>query len=285
MLVDETTGFHIRELLTYLESQQWDEFVFPGMSPSSIGGDRRDFGERMGEFYVLIDALRASYYVDLDKVRAAEMDFMKLLSANKRSQIRRSIKQYELDGNVEVDESRNLDEALAMFDEMVALHQKEWQRRGEPGVFSNNYMLRFHKALIRSRFDRGEIQLLKIGTDSKVIGYLYSFVYCGDVLFYQSGFNYEAENVYRPGLVSHYYAVLHNAGRGAKTYDFLAGEAEYKKSLSTDTTPMYWMRWIRRRPRYYFEKNVLALKKYVLGMPGLAKKLMRLRNLLRSARG
>lgn len=284
ILSDAASGPFVQELSNYLESQDWDEFILPGMSPEFLQriGMLDDNGS--GRFHVLSDEISNSYYVNLEKIRAAGMDFMKLLSSNKRSQIRRSIKQYELDGKVEIKEAQNLDEALAMFDELVAMHQKEWNRRGQPGVFSNQYMLQFHRELIRSRFEHHEIQFLKIGAGEKAIGYLYCFMYHGDVLFYQSGFSYSTENVYRPGLVSHYYAILHNAAKGMKTYDFLAGESDYKKSLSTDSISMYWMRWIKSRRRLSIEKGILALKDRVKSMPGLANQLKRLRNSLRSAR-
>jgi hypothetical protein len=285
MLSDTTAGPLIQELSDYLGTLVWDEFILPGMSPGGLQDVEAINTVSPERFQVLSDTVSDSYYVDLEKIRAAGMDFMKLLSANKRSQIRRSIKQYELDGKVEAEEARGMDEALVMFDEMVAMHQAEWNRRGEPGVFSSRYLVQFHRELIRSRFDHHEIQLLKVRNNLKTIGYLYSFVYRGDVLFYQSGFSYNTENVYRPGLVSHYYAILHNTVKGMKTYDFLAGEADYKRSLSTNIVKMYWMRWIKSPRRYRIEKNLLALKNHVKSMPGLAKKVKRIRNWIRSARG
>jgi CelD/BcsL family acetyltransferase involved in cellulose biosynthesis len=141
------------------------------------------------------------------------------------------------------------------------LHQIEWKKRGEPGAFSNEYFYLFHRELIRTRFDRNEIQLLRIRSGTITIGILYSFVYQGDVLFYQSGFRYSTENVHRPGLVSHYLAVLHNARKGMKTYDFLAGDSAYKSSLSTDSTTMCWLRFVRNRRRLCLEKNLLVFKR------------------------
>lgn len=284
ILMDSAAESSMPELFDYLEGLTLDEFILPGMSSGFIEDGLIPYYKHTEGFQVLLDAVRNSYYVDLDKIRVAGMDYMRLLSSNKRSQIRRSIKQYELDGVVKVEESHSVDDALAMFDEMVAMHQKEWNRRREPGVFSNPYMLQFHQALIRSRFHHNEIQFLKISNASNIIGYLYCFVYRGDVLFYQAGFSYAVDNVYRPGLVSHYYAIVHNAARGMKTYDFLAGEAEYKKSLSTDTVPMYWARWIRGRQRLAIEKNILALKDHIKTQPRLADILLKMSKWLRSIR-
>lgn len=284
ILNDATAGAFFRELCAYLNNLRWDEIVLPGLSSEFFRGSEAPGADYSGNFYVLFDAIENSYYVDLEKIRSAGMDLLKLLSANKRSQIRRSIRQYELQGPVQIEEAASADEALAMLEDLAAAHQREWNRRGEPGVFSNRYLRQFHQELVRARFDYGEIQLLKISANAKPIGYLYNFVYRENVLFYQSGFQYGAENVYRPGLVSHYYAILHNAAKGLKTYDFLAGESEYKKSFSTDSTQMYWMRWIKNPRRYFIEKNIIAVKNRVKSTPDLAKRIKRMRNWIRAAR-
>jgi CelD/BcsL family acetyltransferase involved in cellulose biosynthesis len=86
------------------------------------------------------------------------------------------------------------------------------------------------------------------------IGYLYNLVYDKNVLFYQSGLNYSGSNIYRPGLISHYYAIIHNAQKGMDVYDFLAGDSDYKKSLSTNSCRMYWARLVKGKPRLYLGK-------------------------------
>lgn len=164
-----------------------------------------------------------------------------------------------------------------MFDEMVEFHQREWKRRSRPGAFSNQFFYGFHRNLIVNRFDSGEIQLLKIHNEGMVIGYLYNFLYQGNVLFYQSGFNYTDGNSHRPGLVSHYMAILYNASLGYFNYDFLAGEAQYKESLSTTTSSMYWLRLFRTQPRYQVEAVLHNLKQKIATMPVVMEKLKQIR--------
>jgi CelD/BcsL family acetyltransferase involved in cellulose biosynthesis len=47
------------------------------------------------------------------------------------------------------------------------------------------------------------------------------------------------------------------------TYDFLAGDAEYKRSLATDSVPMYWVRLIRSRQRYGLETGSKKIKQAI----------------------
>lgn len=259
ILIDPTYHLRIGDLLDYMYTLKWDEFCFPGIS-SNLTSDFNLLADNGDNFRLIIDETRNSFFVELQKIRDAKMDYLQLLSSNKRSQIRRSIKQYELEGNIEVHAAENAEEALLMLDRLSSLHQQEWTKRGENGAFSNKYLFQFHKDLIRSRFDNHEIQLLHIYNEKRTIGYLYNFVYHDNVLFYQSGLNYSAENIYRPGLVSHYFAIMHNAKAGLATYDFLAGDSTYKSSLSTNSTPMYWARLIKNHTRYEFEKSIIKIK-------------------------
>lgn len=284
MLVDPSVSLNQDKLFDYLDTLAWDEFILAGTSSRFVSEYNLLDNTSRRDYYILVDKIVNSFFVELDKIRQAGMDYLKLLSSNKRSQIRRSIKQYEIDGDVQVRESENLDEALLMFDNLVSLHQQEWKKRGRPGAFSNKYLLQFHKDLIQSRFDQKEIQLLHIYNNKMTIGYLYNFTYRQDVFFYQSGFNYLAENTYRPGLVSHYFAIMHNVMKNMSTYDFLAGDSAYKSSLSTNSVPMYWFRLLKGKQRFYIEKSIVSVKDKLKSMPKIETRLKNINYWLASFR-
>ena len=256
----------IDAFVEYINKLKWDEFVLPGITNDFLAGINISKQFRDFKFHTFADETSSSFYVELQKIRDVNMDFLKLLSANKRSQVRRSIKQYELEGKIQVEEAETLEQALFMFQGLVVFHQEEWNKRGEPGVFSNQYVYQFHLDLIRSRFAHKEIQLLQIRNDKMTIGFLYCFVYQNEVLFYQCGFCYTEGNVFRPGLVSHYYAIKHNAQRNMKTYDFLAGGEAYKSSLSTNSVPVYWVRLMKNGFRLLLTKEFRDLKSNIKSM-------------------
>lgn len=247
-------------LFGHLNSISWDEFRMPGVSSDFVSDfnlvENINHGPR-----VLVDEVVNSFFVDLQKIRDAGMDYLRLLSANKRSQIRRSIKQYEAEGKIEIREAESPEESVTMLGQLAALHQQEWEGRGKPGSFSNNYFRQFHTNLIQNRHRENEIQLLHVFNKKGTLGFLYNFIHDGNVLYYQSGFNYSDGNVYRPGLVSHYFAIIHNAEKGLATYNFLAGNSSYKSSLSTNSNSMYWVRFIKNRWRFYFEKKLASLRR------------------------
>lgn len=273
ILVVKGKETQIPSLLSYISGLSWDELIIPGADQGFI--EKFRFTENPSGVYFFIEEEANSFFVDLETVRKNNMDFLSLLSTNRRSQIRRSIKQYETNGGViEIKAAQNVDEASVMFEQLVAFHQQEWLSRGLAGAFSNNYLYQFHRNLISSRFGHGEIQLLHIFNKKMTIGYLYNFVYEDRVLLYQSGFNYQAgnANTYRPGIVSHYYAIVYNASQKMLKYDFLAGDDAYKRSLSTGSEKMYWLRLVKSPYRLFLMKFSRSLKEKFTAIVKLLKK-------------
>ena len=111
------------------------------------------------------------------------------------------------------------------------------------------------------------MQLLKISSGDEDVGYLYNFVHNKIVYAYQSGFIYIKQAKYKPGLVSHYLAIQYNIQVCNDRYDFLAGDNQYKRSMSTSTASMYWLIIQRPSIKYFLEemsikmKNILTVSK------------------------
>ncbi|MBL8092510.1 MAG: hypothetical protein JNJ43_19405, partial [Anaerolineales bacterium] len=62
---------------------------------------------------------------------------MQLLSSNRRSQLRRSLKQYGAEENIHIHESATVEEALGLLNKLAEYHQIEWKKRGWDGAFAN----------------------------------------------------------------------------------------------------------------------------------------------------
>jgi len=174
-----------------------------------------------------------SYWTNLEKIQSDD-EYLALISKNKRSQIKRSIKEYEKQGSIKIEFAKDLGQAKDYLKELESLHQKEWVKRGEAGAFSNSFFVNFHTKLIERCFDQNEVMLCRIFTESEDIGYFYYFIHNNEALFYQSGLNYKENNKYRPGLVSHFIATNYFSKNNYDKYNFLAGGSQYKRSLSTN---------------------------------------------------
>ncbi len=199
------------------------------------------------------------YAVDLGRVRDAG-DFLALLSGNSRYQIRRSMRDYEQAGPLQVTVARTRDEARQCFDRLAGLHQASWRSRGQTGAFARDHFCRFHRRLIEREFASGTIQLSRICAGEQEIGYLYNFVHHGRVYAYQSGFAYANDGKRKPGLVCHALAVSLCARQGLVTYDLLAGDSQYKRTLATGGGEMVWLSLQRPRMRFRLEHRARRLR-------------------------
>ncbi len=243
-----------------LSRGDWDELVLRRLD-TIVGLEPA----RAARKTALIEELRApSHFVDLRALRDAGTPYLAAVSGNTRYQIKRALKEYAKQGALWVGQAQTTAEALDYLARLKGLHQAYWVERGEPGAFANDFFDRFHQALVAARFAHGEIQLLRIGTEAEVIGYLYNFVHDGQVYNYQSGFRYGSSPLLKPGIASHYLAIEHNLQHGAARYDFLAGDYRYKKSLGTHASEMIWAVVQRERLRFQAEDAFRRLKRRLL---------------------
>lgn len=236
---------------------KWDVFLMTRCS--SMYQPNLISNENLNKKYDVKTERSRSYYVDLEKIRRNDYDYLALLSQKRRNKIRRTIKEYEKIGEIRVRIAESVEEALEIFDELIMLHQKRWTERGSRGVFSSEYIIDFNKDLVSKRFEYGEIQLIKISAGDHTLGCLYTIIYNQKVLGGQCGFNYIPGNLYSPGIVCHYYSILHNADIGLNSYDFMDGEAQYKESLSTNYNEIQTTVIRKRNIKFRIENNLAKL--------------------------
>lgn len=222
----------------------WDELVLPAL-------DRTALAAVPPGVEIAIDREVASPYVDLARVR--ERGYLALLSGETRAQIRRARRGA---GEIRVEIARDLGEAFQIYNELVALHGARWRARGQLGAFADPWCDRFHRRLIATRFAHGEIQLLRVVAGGRTLGCLYNLVAHDQIAFYQSGFAAVDDPRIKPGFLCHAAAIEHTAELGRATYDFLGGDARYKRSLATGATQLVWARLVRPRLRFRVERWV-----------------------------
>ncbi len=183
-----------------------------------------------------------AWFIDLARIRDAGGDYLATCSANTRQQLRRSNRFFEADGPITLQHAESLKSAHAMLDQMAALHQAIWERRGKPGSFAEPWFGRFHHALIEAGFPRGEVTVARISSGENIIGFLYNFTWQKWVSAYQSGFVYrDDENRAKPGLTCHLAAIRDALEQGFEGYDFLAGDDRYKRSLADESNSQFWL--------------------------------------------
>ncbi|MGA7924668.1 MAG: GNAT family N-acetyltransferase [Candidatus Sulfotelmatobacter sp.] len=244
----------------YLRTLEWDEFTVEGICPGPVVSwlQTNAFPELPASITV-----RPSFYVDLDRLRQFNISLESSLSPNTRQQLLRSLRLYGKQGAIRTEVARDLPRAEEFFDEMTQLHRITWKARGEPGAFASARRLAFHRVLIRRAFARGAIQMLRVTVGDETVGILYNFIQKGKVYFFQSGFNYSPNKHLKPGLVTHTCAIQHCLEQGFDDYDFLAGEARYKRSFANDCRPLAWVVFARPSIKLALIEFLRALKRRV----------------------
>jgi CelD/BcsL family acetyltransferase involved in cellulose biosynthesis len=230
-----------RSLLHLNEADwQWDELHVSGVEISQALV-YIDASVRAG-LKPVVRAEHPYFFVDLAELRDTQVSYLSTLSANTRHQVRRSMRLYEgRDGVLQATFASTSDEAVEYFEVLKEVHQQCWIERGKPGAFANQRLTDFHRTLIEECFGNGEVQLVRVHAGDLDFGYLYNFVMDGVVSNYQTGFRYDADSRFKPGLVSHALAVEKNIEMGNSVYDFLMGEQRFKRSLARHEAMMQWL--------------------------------------------
>ena len=232
--------------LVELLPADWDEVVLPAVPEAAIGPIRG----------LQIDRATIAPYVDLAKVRAS--GYLPIVGANTRAQLRRARKNC---GPLRTERAQTVNDAFAIYDELVALHAASWHARGCPGAFADPWFDAFHRRLIAERFPAGEIELVRVCTRERTLGCLYNFVWRGRVVFYQSGIAPPRDPHDKPGYVCHAEAIEAAAAAGHDIYDFGSGSTSYKERLATDAVTLVWARIQRPRARFAIEQHLRAWKR------------------------
>lgn len=184
--------------------------------------------------------------VDLRAAKACGGEVLRLLSANTRYQVRRSLRGY---GSIRTEYAETVAEALDILDDLVGLHAARWRAAGSLGAFAGGRQLAFHRQLITRLLPSGRVVLFRVRNQDGTVGCLYSHVEQGAVLSYQLGLAPpRGDNKVKPGFVAHALCMQACFDRGLECYDFLSGGGAYKAELATGQRDLIWARGLRRGP-------------------------------------
>ncbi len=235
--------------------EPWDELLLPALDETAFGGVRE---ETHRGWRSRIERRVPVFTVDLATVRRG--GYLEQLSGSTRSQVRRA---QRLAGTLQLEIAGDEAHAIAIYDELCALHTAQWRAKGQPGAFADPWFDRFHRRLISERFRAGEIQLVRVRAAGATIGCLYNFIWRDRVLQYQTGLAMSADSRHKPGYVCHTAAIEHAARAGLEVYDFLAGDHRYKRSLSTGSGWLLWCKVQRVKLRFTLEDQLVKLARAI----------------------
>ena len=182
---------------------------------------------------------RPSHQVDLAAVREAG-GYAEILGRSTRSSVRQTLRAYQALGPICVETATDADTALSWFGDFEDLHTRYWRSRGAGGCFASPFFARFHRALIERSAGKGFARLVRVTAGDLVVGYVYNLAWQRRVYYYNAGLNYGCLPRHdRPGIVSLHAIVEQAAADGDLVFDFLAGDQDYKRRLSTGSQMLH----------------------------------------------
>ncbi|MFT7088366.1 MAG: hypothetical protein ACJAU4_000152 [Glaciecola sp.] len=206
-------------------------------------------------------------------------------SKNTKSQISRSQKYIEQQyGETTVTWLRS-NQVEAALKDMANLHIEQWGKHDYGSGFTNPRFVEFHRRIMQQGMQQGmqpELQqpllpqnnqstnsdwvhLAKFCAGDVTLGYLYFFTRNKQVYFYLSAINYATQdNKYKPGLLMHKLAMQHFEGLGYTSYDFLAGDARYKTSLSNQKYLLHSLQLYVNKWYYWPIKLCVKIKRWFI---------------------
>lgn len=215
----------------------WDELALSGVPDAEFSGWQQAAGA-LG-LRPQLHWHKPYFYVDLAQVRAQHQDYLEALSANTRYQVRRAMRLQAQQGPLRCEVAASATQALAWLEELMTLHQAQWQAKGQPGAFGSDFTRQFHQRLVQTSAAE-RVWMTRVSAGAKLLGYLYNFQLDGVVYNYQAGHIHEPDAKLKPGLVCHALAIEDALQKGCRVYDFMMGGGHFKSSLTNAEGEMAW---------------------------------------------
>ncbi len=138
-------------------------------------------------------------------------------------------------------------EGLAMFEELVQLHTRQWQARGDLGACSSPTFREFHRRMIATYARQGRLWLLRFSVGDELVAVRY-LLQAGRRLYgYLGGIATEHRD-HSPGMLSTLRLLGMGPELGVDSIDLLAGDYGYKHRLATRQLPIATLNAYGRTP-------------------------------------
>ncbi len=157
------------------------------------------------------------------------------LSSTRRKhlgQYRRKLER-EPPGLVSFYEVRNPNELGWALDAMGELNKSRWHDRRITSAFDHPEFVRFHAAMAQMALDQGWLRFYVLRVGEAMAASVYGFLYGGVFYCYQLTFNRDWGK-YGPGNLILGYAIEHAIAGGAREWNMMRGDQEYKLSWTDE---------------------------------------------------
>lgn len=240
----------------------WDEVLFPAMDGASGLPGRLVAALRPAGLLVSEEVTGEAPYIPLP---ASWDAYLAALPSNRRYLVRRSLRDFDAwaEGPAELRVAATRDDVAVGQRFLQELHGERWGDT-HGGAFRSERFADFHGRVMPLLFEKEALELLWLEVGNAPVAIAYNIVWNGRVYFYQSGRRVDLPREVRPGIVLHARAIQRAIESGRREYDFLNGDARYKRQLSLASRPLVRVRArrseVRERLRGLVEGGLAVLR-------------------------
>jgi hypothetical protein len=193
-------------------------------------------------------------------------DYLSTRSKNTRQQFNRSIKHLAKQGEIEFSIVEKKYEQIELLEKSKQWHIEKWCNSSTPSGFSNEEFNLFHNTMIFSNHPNAKTLMAKLTLNEHTIGCLYCLTHEKKMYFYLSCLKPFTDNKIKLGLIMHISMIewLISNNKSYNEYDFLAGDARYKSSLSTAKDEYCKLTVQRKAVKFTVEKKLKAIHKTLI---------------------
>lgn len=209
-------------------SELWDEWEMPDLAPAACAHRLpcpHGFQEDQG----------VSATSPILALPRSPQELRSALPSRKRRSLTMAHNRAARRGRTEV-VAADLSSASWFLADLIRLHQARWQTLGEPGVFADPRVGRFHAAVIPPLLEAGVARLYALTIGGEVAALYYGFVHGQRAYAYLAGF--DAKFAFEsPGTILIGYAIEQAVREGASEFHFLRGNEGYKYGWGASDCP------------------------------------------------
>jgi hypothetical protein len=201
------------------------------------------------------------YYLSLKNIVTID-EYLATLSKNTRKQIKRSNKLLHHQGEFHFSVAQLAKQQKQLLEQSKQWHIDKWQQTDTPSGFINPKFTEFHRNLITHQHESAKTLVASLRIDKELYGCLYCFIGDNCAYFYLSALKPITDNRVKLGLTLHELFIqwlIENEPNVIK-YDFLAGEARYKKSLASHQDDHCYLLIQKNSIKFKIEKGLKLIK-------------------------
>jgi CelD/BcsL family acetyltransferase involved in cellulose biosynthesis len=230
--------------------QEWDSIDLEAIDSDDVVMTR--FAQLMGDGHGCLVRSRAMPGTWSFELPPSWDELVDGHSKNRRKRLRRKTKNYFDTGRAVYRIATEPEQISEFADQLFRLHRLRWPASTESGAFGSAEVESFHRDAFTGLLAAETLQLALVELDGQIIAAEYYFKNATTRFGYQGGIDPAAYDV-SPGEIAVAMSVRHAIQAGAKRFDFLRGDEDYKSTWGADNHPAYRLRIRQQAMRGYLD--------------------------------